>query len=444
MSQGAHGSSSLPGAAELHRHISADEAAELTAALVRIETVVEAGRTEAPVAELVNSWCRDEGLTARLQEVSPGRPNLIVDIPGDRPGPTILFEGHSDTVTAGNPDEWTYGPFNPVRVGDRLYGRGSCDTKGNMAAAYLAVRAVARATGGSFPGHIRFLVPIDEENMMTGIKHFIASGGADDLDGAVACEPENLEICIRQKGALRLQAIVRGRMAHGAMPLTGLNPLPLLAQMALAAGEVERSEQARVGLDPYLGWPSVTPTELTAPEKGPSGFNVVPAAGRMSLDLRTVVGQDHGVLERDLRARLEAIIEAANKDLRAGQGGMLRRRLDPNLDPGLYRGELVRIDDRPVTHTERDHPLAQAFAGAVEGVTGRPAVYSGVPGATDATFLWAAGVPIVTTGAGERFVPHHVDEWVGVEQLGQAALLYAQGALRFLASGYRRSREVPQ
>lgn len=442
MSQDQGAAHALPGAQEIRRHVSADEAAALTAALVRIETVVEAGRTEAPVAELVAAWCASEGLACRLDEVSPGRPNLIVELPGDRPGPTILFEGHSDTVTAGNPDEWTYGPFNPTVVGDRLYGRGSCDTKGNIAAAYLAVRAIARATGGSFPGRIRFLVPIDEEGMMTGIRHFIASGGADDVDGAVACEPLNLEVCIRQKGALRLQAVVRGRMAHGAMPLTGVNPLPLLAQMALAAGAVEREEQERVGFDPFLGWPSVTPTEVIAPEKGPSGFNVVPAAGRLSLDLRTVVGQDHAALEGALRGHLEEILRAANADLESGRGAMLRHRLDESLRPGPYRGELLRIDDRPVTDTPQDHPLAASFAAAIEETLGRPAVYAGVPGATDATFLWAAGVPIITTGAGERFVPHHVDEWVSVRQLEQAALVYAMGALRFLGSGFRRAREV--
>lgn len=83
----------------------------------------------------------------------------------------------------------------------------------------------------------------------------------------------------------------------------------------------------------------------------------------------------------------------------------------------------------------------RAFAGAAEAVLGRPPRLSGVPGATDATFLWAAGVPILTTGAGSRFVPHQVDEWVSVRQLGEAALLYALGALRFMASGYRRPRD---
>ncbi len=431
---------SLPGRAELSRHISAEEAAAATAELVRIATVAEAGQFEAPVAELVADWCRAEGLMPRLVEVAPGRPNMVVELAGSREGPTLLFEGHSDTVTAGDPDLWTYGPFTPKLVGDRLYGRGSCDTKGNIVAAFLAVRAVMRATGGDFPGRIRFLVPVDEEGMMTGIKAFIAAGGADDLDGAVACEPENLEICIRQKGALRLQALVQGRMAHGAMPLTGANPMPLLARMALAAGEVERSEQERVGFDPCLGWPSVTPTELIAPEHGPSGFNVVPTAGRLSIDVRTVVGQDHRALQRQLAARLEGILREANLDLLEGYGRMLRQRLEPRPSPGPYTGQLALIDDRPATETPRDHPLAAAFAAAAEQVLGRPPVYAGVPGATDATFLWAAGVPIITTGAGDRFIPHHVDEWVGISQLAEAANVYALGALRFLASGFRRRR----
>jgi succinyl-diaminopimelate desuccinylase len=91
------------------------------------------------------------------------------------------------------------------------------------------------------------------------------------------------------------------------------------------------------------------------------------------------------------------------------------------------------LDDRPCTETDPDHPLVQSVAEAYRAVVGKEPVYNGVPGATDGTFLHAwAGVPIVTTGAGSRTLPHQVDEYVEVEELMVTAQIYAEAARRFL------------
>lgn len=382
----------------------------------------------------VAHWCQEDGVSFTVDPVAPGRPNLLASFSGNRPGPTLLFEAHSDTVTAGNPAEWTHSPFRLTKEGDRLYGRGSADTKGNLVAAFLGIRALIKETSGDFPGTILFLVPVDEEGMMTGIRHFIASGGVSEVDGAICCEPEDGQVCISQKGALRLRAEIYGKMAHGAMPLTGNNPITLLAQFLLAIQEEERAEQERVGFDHYLGWPSITPTQVMAPMHGPSGFNVMPATAAVSIDCRTVAAQSHNDLTKRLEGRLQDIVNRANNDLVKGYGHRLRQKLEQPVDPGLYTGKLVMIDSRPVTHTPPDHPLVQAMGDALEESLGCAATYAGVPGATDGTWLWDAGIPIVTTGAGDRFVPHQVDEWVSLEQLVDTAAIYADAAYRFLSN----------
>jgi succinyl-diaminopimelate desuccinylase len=76
--------------------------------------------------------------------------------------------------------------------------------------------------------------------------------------------------------------------------------------------------------------------------------------------------------------------------------------------------------------------VEQAVADSYRAVTGKDPVYNGVPGATDGTFLHAAGVPIVTTGAGNRYIPHHVDEYVDIDELVETTQLYARAALSFL------------
>jgi succinyl-diaminopimelate desuccinylase len=91
------------------------------------------------------------------------------------------------------------------------------------------------------------------------------------------------------------------------------------------------------------------------------------------------------------------------------------------------------LTDRPCTLTQRSDPIVQAADWSTRHLTGKEPVYAGVPGATDGTFLWARKqIPIVTMGAGDRQVPHQVDEWVNLDQLVETAKIYALAALHYL------------
>ncbi|MBA2528423.1 MAG: M20/M25/M40 family metallo-hydrolase, partial [Euzebyales bacterium] len=186
--------------------------------LVRVPSVNRPadGLSEAPAAELVAAQMRRFGWAPVVEEVAPGRPNVIADIDGGRPGPTLLFEGHTDVVTEGNRDQWTVDPFGGEIRDGRLWGRGAADMKGGVAAMLFATAAVTAA--GDFPGRIRVAALVDEEGMMLGVKDFVARGHAAGVDAAIVCEPEGGEVCTSAKGAIRLRVDARGRMAHGAMP----------------------------------------------------------------------------------------------------------------------------------------------------------------------------------------------------------------------------------
>jgi succinyl-diaminopimelate desuccinylase len=312
-------------------------------------------------------------------------------------------------VTEGNPEDWDHSPFGSERVGGRIYGRGACDTKGNLAAAVVAVAAI-RDSGVPFPGRLILCHPVDEEGMMAGIKAFLKRGHAEGVDAAVICEPEENQLCIRQKGALRVEVTVRGCMAHGAMPKSGINPVTRAARFVVAVEELEREEVERYGEDPFLGSPSLTPTILMGPDCGEPQINVIPANAYLALDIRTLPDQSH----KELIERLEDILARLASE-------------DPNFD-----ATLEVIEQRPPTETPKDEPLVRAMAEAHEHLTGEEPTYNGVPGATDGTFLNAsAGIPIVTTGAGDREIPHHADEWVGEEELLAACKLYAATAMYY-------------
>jgi succinyl-diaminopimelate desuccinylase len=98
----------------------------------------------------------------------------------------------------------------------------------------------------------------------------------------------------------------------------------------------------------------------------------------------------------------------------------------------------VRVDilsDRPCTYTERSEPVVKAADWATRRLTDTDPVYAGVPGATDGTFLCALkNIPIVTMGAGNRQVPHQMDEWVDLDQLIETAKVYALTALHYLSA----------
>src|SRR4028119_371107 len=206
--------------------------------------------------------------------------------------------------------------------------------------------------------------------MMAGIKAFIGGGHAEGVDAAVICEPEENRICVEQKGAMRVEVTVRGKMAHGAMPLSGVPPAPRAARLVVAGGEREREEMERHGEHPYLGYPSLTPTIFLGPDCGEPQINVVPASAYVALDVRTTPAQSH----EDLVGKLEAIISRLHSE-------------DPDFD-----ATLEVIEERPPTLTPKDEPLVRATAAAYRHLTGEEPRYDGVPGAT-------AGAALRTRGA---------------------------------------------
>lgn len=393
-------------------NIDKQELVDLTRELIRIPSVYRPNSpsgNEKQVAEFIVHYLETEGFSVQTEEVAPNRLNVWTVLEGG-PGKTILFEAHTDVVTEGDAEDWRYPPFAGIIEGGRIYGRGACDTKGNLAAAIMAVRAIKRS-GQSFTGRIILCIPVDEEGLMLGIKQFIKNGHAEGVDGAVICEPEENQLCITQKGALRVLVRIHGKMAHGAMPLSGINPITRAARFVVAVEELEREEILNHGKDPFLGYPSLTPTIMMAPENAEPQMNVMPAQALVGIDIRTIPGQSHPEIIQELKdclARLKAE------------------------DP-LFEAELDVIEERPWTETPMSDPLVQSMTAAYIQTTGKRPHYNGVPGATDGTFLHSwAGIPIITTGAGNRLVPHQKDEWVDIEELETTCRLYAATALNFL------------
>jgi succinyl-diaminopimelate desuccinylase len=390
--------------------IDRDAVVSLTGSLVRIPSVHDptTGTTEAAVAALVEATMRDYGFDAvATEEVAPGRPNVIGVVEGGRPGPTLLFEGHTDVVTPGDPDLWSVDPFGADIVDGRLYGRGSADMKSGVAAMLGAARQMASER--PFGGRLMVAALVDEEGMMAGARHFVTHHGRE-VDAAVCGEPEAGEVCNVSKGALRLRVHFHGRMAHGAMPQEGRNPNAALGRFLAALGGYEASLRRDVGVHPVLGEVSLTPTVLRAGD--PVQMNVVPADASVWLDVRTVPGVEHAAVV----ARVSALAASAGEE------------------DGVV-GNVAVLDDRPAVETAADHPVVTAVRAAHEAVTGEVARLGGVPGTTDGTIITAVGgVPSVVYGPGGKWIAHQADEFVEIDDIVRSAHVYAEAARRFFAN----------
>lgn len=363
--------------------------------------------TEAEAAALVEAQISGWGWRPEVWQVEPNRPNVVAVLDGGRPGPTLLFEGHIDVVTAGDPALWSRDPFGGEIVGGRLYGRGSADMKSGLAAMLFAARALELDPDG-FDGRIVLAALVDEEGLMIGVKDLVATGRARGVDAAIVCEPEEREVCVAQKGAIRVRVTAHGRMAHGAMPEHGRNPIPPLMQFLERCRRLQAEIQAANGEHPLLGRDYITPTVLAA--NRPEQLNVIPESAQAWLDIRTTPRVDHPAL----LARL---------------GELLGEHM-----------ELEVIDDRPPTETPSDHPVVSAIFEAHRAVYGQEPRLGGVPGSTDGTILWRdAGIPIVTYGPGGKWIAHQVDEFVEVDEVVRAAEVYVEAARRFLRSGIESS-----
>jgi succinyl-diaminopimelate desuccinylase len=385
----------------------------LTRDLIRIPSVVrpgDPGATEAAVAAYVERWLRREGFEVEVHEVAPGRPNVLAWV-GETSGPSLLLEGHTDVVTEGNAAEWRYAPFGADLVDGRIYGRGSADMKSGVAAAMIAAAAIKRS-GARLGGRLVVGALVDEEGDMIGAKHLCTTALGRSLTAAIICEPEQNELCLEQRGVVWARVTARGRMAHGAMPEAGVNPISALGALLREAPALERRLRRLCRRSPHLRPPTVTPTVVQSPVEGVPQSNVIPSLAQATLDVRLTPGPDGDAVAKEIDVACQRAMDAV---------------------PGATVEWQAVNGFRLATRVERSEPLVRAMVRGVRQATGHAPRFGGVPGSTDGTILrMTLGIPIVTCGPGNRLIPHQVDEHVEVRELVDAARIYAASALNFL------------
>ncbi len=266
--------------------VSSAEVIDLISDLVRIESVtpwlVEGGAGEAAVAAYLADWLSDLPVEVVLDEIAPGRVNLLATLKGTGGGPTLCFNAHADTVGyAGWPDE----ALVPRLDGDRLYGLGAADDKGCCAAALLALRVLA-TSGEKLRGDLVVACVADEEGVSLGTEHLVKTLQA---DAAVALEADELpKVVVEHQGFGWLDVVFYGRAAHGSAPDAGVDAIVGLAEALsrLHRGTTNTSQRRLVRLMDArcstLARCTVVPTTPPTRASAPSVSRLVPNQVRPS------------------------------------------------------------------------------------------------------------------------------------------------------------------
>ncbi|MFV2068434.1 MAG: ArgE/DapE family deacylase, partial [Pirellulales bacterium] len=276
--------------------IDRDELVALLSQLVSINSVNPAyarSCNEKAMAELIQDLLSQWKIPFETQLVEPDRSNVIARLPGGGRG-TLLFEAHMDTVSI---EKMAIDPLAPKREGDRLYGRGACDTKGGMAAMLYALKRVHQA-GPPTASTILFAATVDEEHGFQGISHLVASGIR--ADGAVVAEPTDLDVVVAHKGVLRWRITVRGKAAHSSKPHLGVNAIVNMMHI-IEAIERELMPKLTASDHPLLGPATLSVGTI----HGGTQVNTVPQACSIEIDRRLLPGETSETVWKEFQQVLD-------------------------------------------------------------------------------------------------------------------------------------------
>ncbi len=370
------------------------EIVDLLAELVSIPSVnasdcaqLEPRHGEQRIAEFVCNYLSGHGIDARLQEWQPGRPNVVARVPGATSGPVLVMQTHLDTVSV---DDMTIEPFEPNVTDGRVWGRGSCDAKAQVAGMMTALIAVA--AGPPPPQDCLLVVVSDEEYGHGGVIRYLED--APEIAGAIVGEPTSLKVVVAHKGALRPRLITRGLSAHSSDPANGVNAIYKMARLISVLDDYAQELSTR---EPH---PLVDgPTLSVGTVHGGTAVNVVPDSCEALVDRRLIPGEEIDAVWDEIKTALDA---------GAPEG------LDYEME-GTIRDCPVETDDQ--------HPVVLRAQAAARAVHGDDAL-RGVPYGSDASQFQEAGVPVVLCGAGDIAQAHTADEWVAIDQVEMVAELY--------------------
>ena len=377
--------------------IDRDALVRTLAGLVRIDSVNPAfgGPGERRIAEHVRGAMEALGMATRWHEPVAGRSSVAGRLRGSGSGPTLMLYAHHDTVGVDGMEA----PFTPRVEGERMYGRGTVDMKGGLAACLAAVEAVVRS-GVCLAGDVLLVSVADEEAASLGMEEVLRHHTA---DAAILTEPTGLEMVVAHRGFCWIEVETYGRAAHGSLFAEGIDANLHMGRL-LAGLDALAAELVRRPAHPLAGPPSLHAAVL----EGGTGWSTYADRCTLRLERRTVPGEtDAAVL-----AEVQALVDALAAE-------------DPS-----FRASARIVLARPSWEADPAAPVAATVESAAAAVLGHAPRRAGAPYWMDAALIGAAGIDAVVIGA-DGGGAHTPGEWTDLASVHRLPEILARSVVGF-------------
>ena len=378
-----------------------DEVVELLMQLVRTPSPNPPGDTRA-VARVVREYLEDAGIPVETIGPDETRPCVIARL-GDSTGQVLGFNSHLDTVGTGSRGEWTRDPFGGELADGRVWGRGTGDAKGSVAAMCVAAKVLHQARH-TWSGGVLLALVSDEETGGNG-SPFLLANGYTDADAWVIGEMTGNRVAIAEKGLIWLRIETLGQTAHASTPEKGVNAIDKMLDL-LQRIRTELVPPMRAARHPLTPPPSLNIGLI----EGGIQPNVVADRCSVVLDRRLLPNERPETFEADVRQLLSELSER---------------------DSG-FRARVETLLVGPPIETDPHDPLVLAVRDASRalGVADEPI---GFDQSCDGRFYAELGIPTVILGPGDPGLAHTTREHVVTDDLVTAVNLYAGLATRYLS-----------
>ena len=371
--------------------------------LIGIESInpslVPGGSGEAKIAAYVAQAMERLGLETTTDEVVRGRVNVVGRLKGRGGGPSLMLNGHTDTVGVAGMSR----PFQANLRQDRMIGRGAFDMKGSVAAMLAAAKALVEANV-SLNGDLILAAVADEEYASVGTADVIKRYP---VDAAIVTEPTQLKLCLAHKGFVWLEVETLGRAAHGSRYQEGIDANMRMGRFLAELDKLEQALRWQTG-HPLLGPPSLHAAMLS----GGTELSAYAAYCQLKVERRTIPGETEAQVVAELQAIIDRLAAADPTFVAQVKAMFVREPFEVSAE-----ADLVKIVDR-----------------ALAGVVGRASEPIGETFWADAALLAAAGIETVMLGPIGGGA-HADEEWVDLASLVDLAEVLAQTAIAYCGEG---------
>ncbi|MFW9914572.1 MAG: ArgE/DapE family deacylase [Candidatus Thorarchaeota archaeon] len=326
-------------------------------------TLAENGTGEATIAQFVASYLQQIALDVQLQEVAPNRANVVSILQGAGEGKSLILNGHLDTVSLSGMEA----PLKAEFKDGKVFGRGSLDMKGGVAAMVMALKYLVE-NEITLQGDVLLTLVADEEYASIGTEAIVKKYAA---DAAIVCEPTDLAVVIAHKGFAWIKVEVYGKAAHGSLPSRGVDAIMNAGKFLTELDRFEKTDLAKKN-HPLVGSATVHASLIS----GGIELSTYPDYCKIELERRTIPGENRETVSEEIKRIID---EMHAKD----------PQFNASFEVFFYR---------PALEVSKEELIVQSVDKARSTILREKSFFQGMSGWLDSAILSSAGIPTVIVG----------------------------------------------